>query len=102
MSLYINTFNLLYNSVLYNWMPEVIDRKQVLNGTHKTTKCLNSIFYIIRTSKLIMPLKPKGSRCKYSSETISVILKLKKSGQSHYEIAHHLEIPKSFITIILD
>ena len=26
---------------------------------------------------------------------------MKKSGQSHYEIAHQLEIPKSFITTIL-
>ena len=48
-----------------------------------------------------MPSKPKGSRREYSSETISVILELKKSGQSHCEIAHHLEIPKSSVTTIL-
>ena len=48
-----------------------------------------------------MPSKPKGSRREYSSETISVILELKKSGQSHREIAHHLEIPKSSVTTIL-
>ena len=48
-----------------------------------------------------MPSKPKGSRREYSSETISVILELKKSGQSHREIAHHLEIPKSSVITIL-
>ena len=47
-----------------------------------------------------MPSKPKGSRREYSSETISIILKLKKLGQSHCEIAHHLEIPKSFVITI--
>ena len=48
-----------------------------------------------------MPLKPKGSRRKYSSKTISIIRELKKLGQSHCEIAHQLEIPKFSITIIL-
>ena len=47
-----------------------------------------------------MPSKPKGSRREYLSETISVILELKKLGQSHCEIAHHLEISKSTVTII--
>ena len=86
---------------MYSRVPEVTDRKRVPTGTHKTTECSNSIFYITRTSKLIMPSKPKGSRREYSSETISVILELKKSGQSHCEIAHHLEIPKSSVTTIL-
>ena len=86
---------------MYSRVPEVIDRKRVLIGTHKTTKCLNSIFYITRTLKLIIPSKPKGSRREYLSETISVILELNKSGQSHREIAHHLEILKSSVTTIL-
>ena len=45
--------------------------------------------------------KPKGSRREYLSETISLILELIKSGQSHREIAHHLEILKSSVTTIL-
>ena len=48
-----------------------------------------------------MPSKPKGSRREYSVKTISAILELKKSGQTHSEIAHHFEIPKSFVTTIL-
>ena len=83
-------------------MPEVTNWKRVPTGTHKITKCSNSIFYITRTLKLIMFSKPKGFRREYSFETISVFCKLKKSDQSHHEIAHQLEIPKSFITTILD
>ena len=45
--------------------------------------------------------KPKGSRHEYLSETILVMLELKKSGQSYCKIAHHFEIPKSSITTIL-
>ena len=86
---------------MYSRVPEVTDRKRVPTGTHKTTECSNSIFYITRTSKLIMPSKPKGSRREYSSETISVILELKKSGQSHCEIAYYLKILKSFVITIL-
>lgn len=41
-----------------------------------------------------------GSRCEYSSKTTLVICKLKKSGQSYYEIAYYLEIPKFFVLII--
>ena len=48
-----------------------------------------------------MPSKPKGSRHEYSSETISVILELKKSGQLYCEIAYYLEILKFSIIIIL-
>ena len=82
-------------------MPEVTNRKRVPIGIHKTTKYSNSIFYITRTSKLIMPLEPKGSRREYLSKTILVILELKKSGQSYCEIAHHLDIFKSSVTTIL-
>ena len=88
-------------TAMYSRVPEVTDRKREPIGTYKTTECSNSIFYITRTSKLIMPSKPKGSRREYSSETISVILELKKSGQSHCEIAHHLKISKSSVTTIL-
>ena len=45
--------------------------------------------------------KPKGSRREYSSETISAIIELKNSGQSHNEIAHHFKIPKCSVTTIL-
>ncbi len=48
-----------------------------------------------------MPSKPKSSRCEYSSHTISAILELHKSGQTHGEIAHHFKIRKSSITTIL-
>ena len=48
-----------------------------------------------------MPSKPKSSRREYSSETISAILELHKSGQTHGEIAHHFKIPKSSVTTIL-
>ena len=48
-----------------------------------------------------MSSKPKGPRHKYSSETISVIPELKKLGQLHREITHHLEIPKFSVTTIL-
>ena len=47
-----------------------------------------------------MPSKSNSFRREYSSETISVILELKMSGQLHCEIAYHLEIPKSSITSI--
>ena len=48
-----------------------------------------------------MPSKPKGTKREFSSETISIIFELKKLGQLHREIAHHLEIPKSSVTTIL-
>lgn len=51
--------------------------------------------------KLIMVSKPKSFRHKYLSKIISVIFKLKKSGQSNYEIAYYLEISKFFVTTIL-
>lgn len=81
-------------------MLEVINWKRVSISTHKITKCLNSIFYITRTLKLIIFSKSKGFRCKYSSKTISVICELKKLGQSHCEIIHQLEILQSSITTI--
>ena len=82
-------------------MLEVIDRKLVLIGIYKSIKYSNSIFYITRTLKLSMPSKPKGFRREYSSEIISVLFELKNSGQSHCEIAYHLEISKSSVTTIL-
>ena len=48
-----------------------------------------------------MPSKPKDSRREYLLKTSLVILELKKLGQLHHKIAHHLEIPKFSITTIL-
>ncbi len=48
-----------------------------------------------------MPSKPKSFRREYSSETISAILELHKSGQTHGEIAQHFKISKSSVTTIL-
>ena len=86
---------------LYSRVPKVTNRKLVPTGIYKTTECSNSIFYITKTSKLIMRSKLKGFRREYLSETISIILELKKSGQLYCEIAHHLEISKSSVTTIL-
>ncbi len=49
-----------------------------------------------------MPSKPKSSRREYSSETISAILELHKSGQTHSEIAYHFKILQSSMTTILN
>lgn len=64
---------------MYSWVSKITNQKWILTDTHKTTKCLHSIFFIIRTSKLIISSKLKGFRPEYSSKTILVILKLKKS-----------------------
>ena len=85
---------------LYSRVSEVTNQNQVPTSIYKTTKCSNSIIYITRTLKLIMSSKPKSSRREYLSETILVIFKLKKSGQSHCKITHHLEISKSSVTTI--
>lgn len=45
--------------------------------------------------------QPKTSRREHSSETISSIIVLHASGQSHSEIAHQIGIPKTSVTRIL-
>ena len=84
-----------------NRVPEVIDRKCLPTGTQKIAECSKSNFSTTRTSKPIMPSKPKGSRREYLFETISAIIELKNSGQSHNEITHHFKIPKTSVTTIL-
>lgn len=49
-----------------------------------------------------MPSKPKGFKHEYSYKIVLVILKLKNSGQSYFEIALYLEILKFFIITILN
>ena len=83
------------------WVSEVTDRKRLPNGRQKIAECSNSNFSTIRTSKLIMPSKPKGSRREYSVKTILAILELKTSGQTYFKIAHHFKIPKSSVTVTI-
>ena len=52
-------------------------------------------------SNFIIPSKPKSFQHEYFSETISAILELHKSGQTHSEIAYYLKIPTSSVTTIL-
>lgn len=60
-------------------MLKITNQKRVPTNIYKTIKCLNSIFYITKTLKLIMILKFKGFKHKYLFEIILVILELKKS-----------------------
>lgn len=85
---------------MYTRVPEITNQKRVLSGVYNIIKYLNLNFPITRISKFIMFSKSKSFRCEYLSKTISVIIKLKKSGQSYNIIIYHLEFYKSSIFII--
>lgn len=72
---YIYIYNRRYSQIL-----KITDQKWISISIYKTIKYLNSIFYITQISKLIIFLKLKGSKYKYSSKTILIICKLKKLG----------------------
>ncbi len=71
------------------------------SGKHKIAKCSTANFSTTSKSNLIIPSKPKSSIQEYSSETISAILELYKSSQTHGEIAQNFKIPKFSLTTIL-
>lgn len=58
-------------------MPKVINWKQVPISIYKIIECLNSIFYIIKTSKLFIHLKFKVLKHGYLFKTILVIINWK-------------------------
>lgn len=70
----------------------------VLSDIQNIAKFLNSNFSIIKTWKLIILSKSKSSRYENLSETILVILELKKVGQLYNKITYYFKISKSFMT----
>lgn len=75
--------NYTYQDILHyylNYMLKVTKLKQILTNTYKTIKYFNSIFYITKSLKLILFIKPKSFKYEYLFKTILVIFKLKKLG----------------------